>query len=158
MITLKQYLDAPDGVISVVKTAIYSAFIFLGIDANVAGILFLLMMIDTFVGVIKVFTLGKKFTFRRLIWGIVTKISVLTIPLTVALMAKGVNIDLTNFVVVVMDVLIVAESFSILTNMLSIKSREDIENRDFITILIKKIRDALGKVIDRLLGNIEPDK
>lgn len=154
MITLKEYLETPEGMLESAKVSLYALFIYLGIDINVTGVLFALMMIDTLLGVIKVFTLKEQFTFRRLLWGFVTKISILTIPLTVALMAKGVSLDMKPFVVVVMDILIVAEAFSIFTNMLSIRSRQKIENRDFVTILITKLRDLMARIVDRLFGNL----
>lgn len=157
MITLKQHLDTPDGLIASVKTAVYAVFVYLEIDMNVTGILFALMMLDTLLGVIKVFTLGQKFTFKKLMWGIVTKISVLSIPLTVALMAKGVDLDLRQFVLVVMDVLIVSEGFSAITNMLSIKTKKDIQNADYITVLLSKIRDLFRVIIETLIGDIKKD-
>ena len=125
--SLSEFFDQSQEVITAVKIAIYSFFAYLGIDANVVEILFILMCTDTLLGAGKAVRLGGLFSFKRLLWGVVTKLSVLVIPMIIALVAKGLSFDFKWFVLAVLNVLIVAEGFSAITNILSIRSKKHIE-------------------------------
>lgn len=137
--------------LNVIKALIYSAFIYLGIDVDVVKILLWLMVIDSTFGVIKTFVLGQSFYFKRLTWGIITKLMTLGIPITVALLAKGINIDLTGFVVLIMNILLVAEAFSIMTNMISIRTKKDVESTDWITRLLSAIRNRMSAILEKFI-------
>lgn len=138
-----------------IKGLFYALFVFLGIKTGVVKILFYLMLIDSFLGVAKSLRLGYKFSLRRLAWGVISKLSILVIPMIVALMAKGLNLNFNYFVVLIIDVLIVNEGISCITNVLSIKTKKQIENTDYITKLLEVIRRAFMNVIQRLLCAIE---
>jgi len=137
------------------KIFVYGGFAFLNMNSDVVNILFWLMLFDTALGVVKSITLGKKFSFKKLVWGMVTKVSVLLMPMILALIAKGLSFDFNWFVISVVNVLVVSEGFSAITNILSIRQKKDIKSVDFVTVLIQKVRDGLQKIIERLLGNIE---
>lgn len=137
------------------KGLLYALFVFLGIKTGIVKILFCLMMIDSLLGVAKALRLGYKFSFRRLAWGVIAKLSILIIPMVVALMAKGLKLNFNYFVILIMDVLIVNEGISCITNILSIKTKKQIENTDYITKLLEAIRRAFMNVIQRLLCSIE---
>jgi len=133
-----------------IKAALYTTFIFLNID-----ILILLMIFDTAFGVTKSLVLGDKVSFKILFFGLSTKMLVLLIPMTLALVGKGLNYDFTPMVNVVLKVLVVAEGISIFTSMYSIKTKQKVENIDFISMLLNSIRKGLTKILKMWLGQIE---
>lgn len=139
-----------------VKAAIYGAFIFLNIDADIVHILTLLMLLDTVFGIAKAFVLGDKISFKILFFGLTTKSLILLIPMTLALVGKGLKAyDFTPLVDVVLKILVVSEGLSIFTSMYSIKTKKRVENIDFVTMLLSSIRKGLMKLIQMWLGQIE---
>ena len=153
--SLGEFFDQSQEVVTAIKIAIYSFFAYLGIDGSVVEILFILMCVDTLLGAIKAVSLGIKFSFKKLLWGIVTKLSVLIIPMVIALVAKGLSFDFKWFVLAILNILIVAEGFSAISNILSIRSKKNVENVDFISMLLKAIRTGLSNIVKKFLANIE---
>lgn len=139
------------------KGFLYGAFIFLSIDVNVVSLLAILMTLDTFLGVVKTFALGNNFSFKKLIFGMTTKVSVLIVPMILALTAKALSFDFTWFVNAVLDILVVAEALSAITNVISIKEKKELENTDFITKILKKVRNGLAGVFSGLSNQIDPN-
>lgn len=140
-----------------IKGFFYGAFVFLDIDVDVVMLLAILMGIDTVLGVLKTIILGNKFSFKKLIWGMITKVSVLIVPMILALTAKALSFDFRWFVHAVLDILVVAEAFSAITNIISIKEGKELENTDFITQLLKRIRNGLRSLISGIGDQIDPD-
>ena len=153
--SIGEFFDQSQEVVTAIKIAVYSFFAYLGIDGSVVEILFVLMCVDTLLGAIKAVRLGDKFCFKKLLWGMVTKLSVLIIPLIIALVAKGLSFDFKWFILAILNILIVAEGFSAISNILSIKTKKNVENTDFITLLLKTIRIGLSNIVYKLLGVIE---
>lgn len=141
-----------------VKSLIYAVFVYLGIKTGTVKILFYLMMIDSVLGILKALRLNYKFSFKRLGWGMVSKLSLLFIPMILALIAKGLNLEFSLFVVAAMNILIVNEGISCITNILSIKTKKQIENNDYVTMLLQSIRRLLTGLIQRFLCVIEEGK
>jgi len=141
-----------------IKELFYIGFIFLGIKTDVVQILFLLMVADSILGAIKAMRLGKRFSFKALGWGMVVKLSILIIPMILALMAKALSFEFKYFVVAVMNVIIVSEGISCITNVIVIKTRKPIENTDFITMMLKALKKGLTGIVSRLLKSIEEEK
>lgn len=136
-----------------IKFVIYALFVFLQIDFDVVKILSYLMISDTVLGTIKAVYVSKiKFTFRKLMWGFVSKCTVLTIPMILALVSQGVGFDFKWVVVVVLKVLIVSEGISAITNILSIKEKRQIENTDYISKLLHAIRNFYTKKINEFIS------
>jgi len=140
------------------KDFCYLIFIFLGMKTDVVKILFLLMTIDSILGIIKALRLGRKFSFKVLLWGAITKISILLIPFLIALMAKALTFDFYYFVVAVMNVIIVSEGISCITNIISIKSKKEVKNEDYITMLLQAIKEGLHRQIMKVIELIKNGK
>ena len=119
----------------------------MGIKTGKVEILFYIMMSDSFLGIVKALRLGKKFSFKILLWGLIVKMLILSIPLLLALMGKGLELDFTGFLVVVMNIIIVSESISCVTNIISIKTQKQLENTDYITMLLHIIKKTLEALI-----------
>lgn len=141
------------------KTLVYSLFIFLNIDAGVVQILIWLMMIDTSAGILKALTLGRKFYFKVLLFGLCTKLLVLLIPMVVALVGKGLtkSYDFTPVLDCILKILVVSEGFSIITSFYVIKTKKEVKSVDVISLLLSAIRKMLLRIINSSLKNINKD-
>jgi len=134
------------------KAFLYLIFVSLSIDIDIAKTLSLLMIIDTVLGVSKTLRIKKiTFDFKELLWGIVSKCTVILIPILLAVTALGLGFDFTLLVNVVFKILIVNETISALTNILSIKKRKNIKNTDYVSLLIYKLKNFLKNIVNKLL-------
>lgn len=159
---LSNYLSNFSGVLSEywqeIKTIIYIAFAFLNIDMNTVKILSMLMAIDTTLGVIKSMYLKElRFTFKKLLWGLVSKSTVLLIPMLLALVSLGLGYNFKWVVELVLKILIVSEAISSITNILSIKEEKNIENTDYVSRLLHTIRDSLKNKMKNFIEKIEDE-
>ncbi|CAL2092069.1 conserved membrane hypothetical protein [Tenacibaculum sp. 190524A05c] len=134
-----------------VKYLFYALFTFLGIKSDVVKILFWLMLIDTCFGIIKTLSLGLKFKIKKLALGFISKLSILLIPMTIALIGKGLSFDFKWFVTAVMNILIVSEGISIFSNWLSIRQKKEVKNDDLITKLLNAIRNYLLRLFNTII-------
>ena len=135
------------------KILIYTLFALLNIDFDIVKVLVVLMCIDTILGSIKAVYVAKyEFTFKKLLWGIVTKSLILLIPMILGLTALGLGYDFRFLIDVVLKIFIVSEAVSALTNILSIRKKKPIENTDFISQLLHNIRAFLIKKIELFIS------
>lgn len=144
-----------ENALNLLKSLLYALFVYLGIKTGIVKVLFYLMLIDSVLGIIKALSLSEKISLRILALGMISKLSILVIPMILALMAKGLNLDFNYFVVIVLDILIVNEGISCITNILSIKTKKKIENTDYITKMLEALRRSFMGIIQRLLAAIE---
>lgn len=147
-----------ENVLNFLKSVLYGLFVWLGIKTGTVKILFYLMVIDSLLGIAKALVLGERFSFKRLGWGMVSKLSLLFIPMILALIAKGLNLEFNLFVIAAMNILIVNEGISCITNILSIKTKKHIQNNDYVTLMLNSIKNLLSGLIQRFLEVIEQDK
>lgn len=154
MANVSKFMDILGGI----KTFLYGIFIFLDLDVDTVKILAIMMAIDTVLGVLKALKLGNKISFKKLLFGLITKASVLIIPMILALTAKALSFDFTWFVNAVLNILVIAEAFSSITNILSIRQGKNLENGDFITKLLHSVRNGLGKLLNSLLDQVNNNK
>lgn len=134
------------------KSLIYGAILFLQIEIDVALILISLMCLDTLFGMIKA-TLIETLTFswKALFKGLCVKLIILLIPMTVALVAKGLGMsDFKILVAVVMKALVISEGSSIWNSFLSIKKGEEIKQTDLVAVLIERISSYFKSIFDKL--------
>ena len=122
---------------------------YLGLDAKKLTILAILMCIDMLTGTLKAYIVKEDITSRRWIAGFLSKLVVLIIPSTIALMAKGVDFDIRWFVGFVISVLIVGETYSILGNAHTIKTGETVKEIDAVSAIIKTLRGIFEHMIAR---------
>lgn len=130
---------------------VYAVFAYLNIKHDMIFILMILMISDMFFGVIKAMRLGMKIKMRTMLWGFCTKLSLLAIPMVVALMGKALDKDFIWTVDLAIKMLIVNEGFSVLANIISIKQNKDVENFDFVSLTINYMRDFM---IDKFKKNL----
>ena len=138
------------------KVILYAIFAFLEIKADIVFILSILMIVDTFLGIVKSVYVSKlQFSFNRLLWGLVSKAGVLLVPIILALTAKGLGYDFKWLVEIVLKLLILSEGLSSITNILSIKDKKDIKNEDFISKILHTLRRVFKKAINRIINYID---
>ena len=124
-----------------------SIITYLEIDISKLVILSLLMMFDLLTGTVKAFSSREDITSRRLSAGFLSKVMVLLIPLTVAIMAKGLEVDMRWLVTFTISILIVAEAYSVVGNIYTIKTGETVKEIDAVSAIVK----ALGRFLENML-------
>tara|TARA_R110002020_G_scaffold392352_1_gene602609 strand:+ start:326 stop:790 length:465 start_codon:yes stop_codon:yes gene_type:complete len=140
-----------------IKLILYGIFSYLSIDIEAFGILMILMCIDSVVGAIKSVRLGKDFKFKIMLWGISMKLIFLMIPVTLALMARGLGYDFTIAVNIVISILTVSESYSILGNIYMAKNKVKIKRMDMISSLLITLRRLMSKLFKGLIGKLDDE-
>ena len=113
-----------------------------------------LMLLDTVFGITKSIVLGKKISMQILLIGLLSKFLFILFPLVLALIGKGVNFDFRWAVTTVLSLMIVAEGISIFTSFLSIRTKKEIRQEDYITKILIAIRDMLKSVLNQLFDKI----
>lgn len=114
-------------------------------DTNQLMILGWLIIIDFITGISKSIVLKIAITKNRAIEGVIFKSITLLIPLVVALVAKGLGLDIKEYVFWIISILIVAEGYGIFGNILSIRNKKEVEEQDVINILLHNLRKILEK-------------
>ncbi len=133
-----------------IKYLLYIMFLYLNIDIDVFKILILFMALDTTVGVVKVIRIDyKSFSFSKLLWGLVSKLGILIIPLVVALLSKGVGQDMTMGVMLIVKILIVSEFISTISNLYTIKTKVVVKDIDIFTMIFKFLRNSAYELLKK---------
>lgn len=122
---------------------------FLEIDTKKLSILVVLMCIDMLTGTLKAYRTKENITSRRWIAGFLSKLVVLLVPFTIALMAKGVDFDVKWFIGFSLSIMVIAEAYSILGNIYTFKTGEAVEEIDAVSAIIKVLRNFLENMIER---------
>jgi phage-related holin len=108
------------------------------------------MVIDTISGVLKTLKLDfKKFDFKKLLWGLISKLGILIVPLVVALLFKGIGQDFGLGVMMIVKILIVSEFISSIGNIYTVKTGVVVKDIDIFTMLFKFLRSSALKYVSR---------
>lgn len=134
-------------ILNILYIPLVSLLAWLHIPQEPMLILAVLLGIDFFTGITKVFILKGHLRSYRAIAGMLTKGSILLLVMTLALMAKGLNLDFKFYISLFISVLIISETYSVFGNVYAIKTGEEIEEFDAVAMAIKRVR----VVIERLL-------
>lgn len=122
---------------------------FLEIDTKKLSILVVLMCIDMLTGTLKAYRTKENITSRRWIAGFLSKLVVLLVPFTIALMAIGVDFDVKWFIGFSLSIMVIAEAYSILGNIYTFKTGEAVEEIDAVSAIIKVLRNFIENMIER---------
>lgn len=118
---------------------------YLGLDKEVFAALGWLLFIDYFTGVWKAKTLGHCITSNKMKYGVVSKFSLMLIPFVFALAAKAMDTNAGNVLFIGMNILVLSEVYSIIGNVYSIRTKEELPEWDAVAALGHKIRKILIK-------------
>jgi len=157
---LKQYfnlfLETFSNYWNEIKIAIYFLFVYLSLDIDVVKVLIWLMVSDTVLGSLKsIFVTKMRFNFNILLFGIVAKCAILSVPMIFALAALGLGYDFKFLVEMVIKILIISETISAINNVLSIKDNKEILSTDYISKMLHAIRDFFKSYLDKILNYIK---
>jgi toxin secretion/phage lysis holin len=121
----------------------------IGLSWDSTAILAVLMLVDTFIGVLRSMLLhgGNSFRSRLLAHGIISKMLVLFVPIMVVYVGIGVKLDFLPIARGILDVLILSEAYSILGHIQSIRTRQDVKEFDAISMVLRKLREMLEKML-----------
>jgi len=129
----------------VIFATIVSAFgwvlTYTGIDTEVFAIFSALIVMDFLTGIGKARQLGQSISSNKAKYGVVSKISLLTLPIVMAAGAKAVGQDASVIFVWGMNLLIVSEVYSIIGNIHTIRTGTQLPEWDVISLLGKRIRE-----------------
>lgn len=138
-----------------IKTAFYSAFVFLNINTDIVKILLALMFLDTLFGIWKAVVMNRKIKAGILFEGIISKAMILLIPMVLALISKGVGYDFKLFPDIILKVLIMAEGFSIITSFYTIRTKKEPKDVDLITMILTSLRKIMMSFIGIWLKKLD---
>ncbi len=138
---------------NIIKCFFYGFFALINLNYDLAIFLFFAMMIDMIMGLIKAVVLEEKVSPRIFMFGFATKLLLLIIPFTVAVLGISLNMNFEWTADLAVRVLLANECLSILANILSVKKRKKVENIDLITIFISWIRKTALSTFEKFLNN-----
>lgn len=118
---------------------------FVGLKGDTFFLFSLLLLIDYITGVWKAGALGHSITSNKMKYGIMSKLSLLLMPLVLAMGAKAVEADFSSVLLVGMNILVLSEVYSIIGNIYSLRTKEELPEYDAVVIIGKKIKAILLK-------------
>ena len=125
------------------------AMAYTGLPAEPAAILGTLMAIDFIVGISKAHKLGRSITSQRMRVGLMSKFGVMTIPLVMALAAKGLGADFAWMVNWSISLFILSETYSIISNIYTARTGNDVPEFDAVSAILKRVRALLNSLDTR---------
>lgn len=116
-------------------------------------ILWFFLTMDTITWVTKVIAIGWKPTSRRFIIGVISKLLLLVVPMMLSLLAKVTvpEWDIQKMLGMAMGLLCLAEFYSIIQNIVSIRLRREVEEYDAITKVFVYILRYIRAILDKNL-------
>lgn len=103
----------------------------------------ILLIIDYITGVAKAKTLGISITSNKMKYGLISKLSLLIIPIVIAIGAKAVGADYHYILLSGMYILLFSEVYSIIGNVYSMNTGEELPEYDAVAMIGKQIRNLL---------------
>lgn len=114
-----------------------------GLPVEPAAVLAVLMVVDFVAGITCAIALGKPVTSHRMKVGLMSKCGVMTIPLVMALAAKGLGADFHWLINWSVSLFILSEAYSIVANIYTARTGNQVPEWDAVSIIMSKIRSML---------------
>lgn len=129
---------------------------YLGLDADVILILAILLVLDVVTGLLRVaVTEPQKLSSRIGIIGVLSKLLVILVPLLLGLAGKGIGYDLKPMIHVSLSVLVVYEVWSILGNIVQIRTKDVTLNEfDAVSALIRGLQEMFKRMLGTLVAQV----
>lgn len=137
-------------IISTTIIVISTILAYLSIPVEPFSLFAILLIIDYVTGLMKARAIGHSITSNKMKYGMVSKFSILIIPIVLAMCAKGIGADYYYILLVGMWILILSEGYSIIGNIYSIRTGDDFPEYDAVA--------TIGKLIRNLLLRLSGDK
>lgn len=130
------------------KNVTYLIAAFIGLEYDAFSAFALLMLIDVITGVLAAARVNgwRSITSRRLSFGLISKLLLLIIPITIALAGRASGVDIDSVVNTAFFVLTISELYSVIGNIQTVKTGVRIPEFDAISIILASIRRFLKKI------------
>lgn len=139
-------------IMNTVMVSMAGILTYLGLDKEVFTIFGWLLLIDFVMGVLKAKKIGEKITSTRMKYGIISKFSLILIPVVLALAAKALKGDASTLLYVGLNILVLSELYSIIANIYTLNSKENKELPEWDAVA------AIGNVIRSKLIKLSGEK
>lgn len=119
-----------------------------GLSTECFTIFTVLIIMDCITGIIRsaIFCGWRSITSARFYIGIVTKSIVIVVPLIVAWAGRGAGLDLLIMAKGILSTLILAEAYSVIGNIIAIRTGEDKEEFDAVASVLTAVRNQVKKL------------
>lgn len=124
-------------------------FSYTGLPVEPVLILTTFTAVDTLLGVTKSAVLKQEVTSHRLSGGVAGKVGLVLIPFVLALTAKAVGVDMLGFVTYALNVIIISEAYSIISNVYTIRTKKEAPEWDVMSILLNKIHEFADNFVGK---------
>jgi len=122
---------------------------YLGLSGEAFFLFSVLLIIDYVTGIAKAHRLNQPITSNRMKYGILSKLSLLLIPIVLAIGAKAVGADFKTVLLVGINILVLSEVYSIIGNIYSIRTKDELPEYDVVAMLGKRVRAFLIRYSDK---------
>lgn len=116
---------------------------YLGLNKEAFTLFAALLLIDYVTGVGKAWIIGQSITSNKMKYGIASKMVLLFIPIVLAIGAKIIKQDAEDILFVGINILVLSEVYSIIGNIYSMRTKEELPEIDAVAAIGKFIRDKL---------------
>ncbi|BCD61760.1 hypothetical protein NrS5_56 [Nitratiruptor phage NrS-5] len=143
---MNEHIGLVKAILFAIYMAIGSALSYLGLNHEMIGLFVALLVVDYITGLAKARRLNISITSQRMKYGIVSKFVLLLIPIAVAIAAKIVGVDYDKILYIGINILALSELYSILGNIYSIRTRQELPEYDAVAAIGHRVRKFLLKL------------
>ena len=140
---------------NIIKASIYPAVAwactYLNLNQELIWILAILVMIDFITGIMRAYRVWDKITSARMWSWAISKTLLIFIPFVLWLWFKAIGWDVNKILSAMVSILVVAETYSVIANIIQAIKWEVIEEFDVITMVLTKILAKLKQIIENIL-------
>lgn len=129
--------------------AFFATTTYLGINHESILVLAAVILLDIITGVLRAATVEgwRAITSSKFSAGVLAKLLLILIPITLALAGRGVGLDLALLAQGAISVLILSQVYSIIGNIHAIQTKGDKSEFDAVAVIMRWLRDLLEKSI-----------
>ena len=128
-------------IFTTVASAISWILVYTGIDTEVFSIFAALIVTDFATGIAKARTLGERVSSNKAKYGVISKFSLLLIPVVLAAGAKAIGQDASHLFFWGVNLLIISEVYSVIGNIYTVRTGIELPEWDVISLLGRRIRE-----------------
>jgi hypothetical protein len=131
--------------LNVIVVSVSYVFAYAGLASEQMVAYSVLIVIDYITGVAKAWHIGESVTSNRMKYGIVSKASLLVIPIVLGIGSKATGLDFGMTISMFINILIISEVYSSISNVYAMKHGKELPEYDVLAILARNIREYLIK-------------
>jgi phage-related holin len=120
-------------------------FAYAGLSSDQMIAYAVLIGIDYITGLGKAWHIGQRITSNRMKYGIVSKASLLLVPVALGIGANATEIDFGMAINMFINMLIISEVYSIISNVYAIRNGKELPEYDVLAIVARHVREYLIK-------------